>query len=98
MTTLRISAAVKQDVYDCEFHLRAEQPNEPKCMSVYSKIVEAVSTRKDRSVTIEVDEAELAELYKESEYSGDSMSAMQPNAGYIKAWAGLKRQIEKSRS
>ena len=97
MTTLKITAAVKDDMYQCEYHTRADRPNEPEAMKVYSRIADTKSTRKDGSISIEVSEAELDELYREAEYSGDSTSAVEPGAGYIRAWAGLKRQIEKAR-
>ena len=98
MVTLRITAGIAAEVYARELWSRAEDATEPEAMEIYARIEATKATRKDGSFSIEVTDAELEELYQEADYSGDSEGAENPSAGYIKSWAGLKRQIEKVRA
>ena len=66
-------------------------------MEVYLRIEAARSTRKDGSVSIEVSDPELQELYSEADFSSDPTMVEDPSAGYLKSWAALKRQIDKTR-
>jgi hypothetical protein len=97
MTTLKITAGIVSEVAIRELWARADELEAPECYKVYRRIEEASSTRKDGSITIEVNAAELEELYVEADYHSDRQAFCDPSADYLKSWASLKRQIEKVR-
>lgn len=97
MVNLKISATLREEIIASELDRRIEREPESLEMDVYRRIANAQPTRKDGSMNIDVTDAELDELYAEATYSGDPSEACDPQAGYIKAWAALARQIRRVR-
>jgi hypothetical protein len=87
MTTLKITSRIYSEVIDREMHFR-----EGVGMTAYQKIYDAMRNRKTAS--IDFTDNEVEELRSEADYSSMTESAINPNAGYIKAWRGLLNQIE----
>jgi len=97
MNKVKITAAVLDEIVQIEMHTRIDRDPKDIAQAVYKRIYNTPVTRKDGSITIEVNDLELEELYGEASYQGDPKGACDPTAGYIKAWAGLARQIKKLR-
>jgi hypothetical protein len=97
MITLKITDGIKADVSLRDLWARASNPKEPEFMAVYNLIYETKSNRKDGSISIQVSDLELQELYNEADFSSDPLGAVDPSAGYLKSWAALKNQINKVR-
>ena len=91
MTTyrLRITAKVIDDIAERELWQRTEAG-----CTVYERISNSKSTRKDGSIKIEVSQSELDELRTEARFSGDYTEAY--DLGAVSAWSALRRQLAKA--
>jgi ABC-type transporter lipoprotein component MlaA len=89
MTTIRISSPIIGEVY-----LRELWEREGDGMKVYTKIANAKSTRKDKSVTIDVNYDELFELHQEADYWSGNLSDYSMSRSLYMAYRSLAEQTK----
>lgn len=91
MRQVRITAPIISEVELRELANRDDAPG----MSVYTKIHNAKSTRKDGSILIDVNDDELRELYNEADYWSDSFDQYMMPRGEWLAYRALKKQCQR---
>jgi hypothetical protein len=87
MTQVRITSPIIGEVY-----LRELWERDSDGMQVYSKIAQAKSTRKDRSIDIQANYDELFELHQEADYWSADFSEYSMSKSEWMSWRALAKQ------